>query len=175
MNYSKCVHLQSTFKCQILGVPYPWPGATKCNVSIFALGLWGWEYWSKMEILVTYSQIQWKLLRGPGNSLMYMRKQHRAAAEFHRVGDITGHHIVCLGLGESVSWRSWRTCWKCPEGLEGQVEEYTASAIKMAWKWKRESGRLNLYSLTTWQPKLYKGTITIYKYLNGVQKKMRIL
>jgi len=32
VSYSKCVHLQSTFKCHILGVPYPWPGATKFNV-----------------------------------------------------------------------------------------------------------------------------------------------
>lgn len=53
VKFSKCVHLQRNFKYHILGVPYPWPGVTKFNVSIFVLGLWGREYWSKMEILVT--------------------------------------------------------------------------------------------------------------------------
>lgn len=121
-NYSKCVHLQGTSKFQLLGVPYPWPGATKFNLSIFALGLWGRQYWSKMEVLVTYSQTQWTLLQGPGNYLMYMRKQRREAEEFHRVGGITGYDIACLGLGESVSCRSW------------QVGEYTNECNKKAWK-----------------------------------------
>jgi len=45
----------------------------------------------------------------------------------------------------------------------------------MAWKWKRENRKLNLHSLATGQPKLYKGIITIYKYLIGEHKKRRVM
>lgn len=62
-----------------------------------------------------------------------MRKQHRAAEEFHRIGDTTVH--VCLGLGSVLkALTSWRVPNKCnKKGLEVEERKLKTELVRFGY------------------------------------------